>query len=148
MCIRDRVNTPYTLKLELDGASISVYLNGELKFTASDSSFTNGAIGVRTYKQSVSISDVEVKSLTPDEKTASDVASEITELTAPAKGDKALTLPSVPEGFSVAVTSSSNESAIALDGAITPPMNDTDVTLVLTVSKGTDTAETVPLRCV
>ncbi len=76
------------------------------------------------------------------ENTAKDIADGITEITAPAKGAEKLILPTVPEGFTVSIKSSSNEAVIDLEGNITPPALDTEVKLVLSVSKGDDTAET------
>ena len=77
--------------------------------------------------------------------TAQDIADGIKNLPGIKAGDKAVKLPEVPEGFSIAVSSSSNASVIALDGTITPIMDDAEVTLVLTVSNGMDTAETAPI---
>ena len=71
-----------------------------------------------------------------------EIAASFIEIATPAKGEEKLTLPTVPEGFTVSIKSSSNLSVIALDGSITPPMRDTEVKLVLTVAKGTDTADT------
>ena len=76
------------------------------------------------------------------ENTAKDIADGITEITAPAKGAEKLILPTVPEGFTVSIKSSSNEAVIDLEGNITPPALDTKLKLVLSVSKGDDTAET------
>jgi|GEM_PF-2497029 len=80
----------------------------------------------------------------PVEKTAAEVASEITAIAAPSKDATTLTLPTVPEGFSVAIKSSGNTGVIATNGTITPPANATTVTLILTVTRDSDqtTADT------
>lgn len=75
-------------------------------------------------------------------RTAAEVAAEITEIPAIAAGAEKVTLPRVEEGFTVSIYSSSNEDVIDLDGNITPQADDTEVKLVLTVGKGTDTANT------
>lgn len=69
-------------------------------------------------------------------------AAKITSITAPAQDATSLDLPVVPEGFTVAIKSSSDEAVIDTDGNITPPDAATTVTLVLTVSKDGKTADT------
>ena len=75
------------------------------------------------------------------------VAANITYLSNPAFSDEMLTLPAVPEGFSIAIKSSSHPQVINLDGKIYLPAEETKVTLVLTVRKESDgsTADTIPL---
>lgn len=53
-------NTWYTLKLVLNGSSLTGYVDGVQKVSATDTSFTSGCIGARTYAQSVAIDDVIV----------------------------------------------------------------------------------------
>ena len=77
--------------------------------------------------------------------TVEDVAAAITEIEAPVFGNEALTLPEVPEGFTISIQSSSNEDIIALDGSLSFPTYDTEVTLVLTVANGDDTANTADI---
>lgn len=68
------------------------------------------------------------------------VASQIKaeDITNPALNDTALTLPTIPTGFSVAIYSSSNEEVIQTDGTIVPPQVDTTVAIVLQVTKDAD----------
>ncbi|MEQ2456395.1 Ig-like domain-containing protein, partial [Flavonifractor hominis] len=66
---------------------------------------------------------------------AQDVADSITQVDAPARGATELTLPQVPEGFRISITSSSLPEVIALDGTIQIPDADTEVTLVFQVEK-------------
>ena len=82
-------------------------------------------------------------------KTADEAAAEITGLASPEKGATKLTLPTI-DGFTVSIKSSSNENVIDLAGNITPPASDTEVTLVLTVTRngqtrGIDQADTKEL---
>lgn len=77
--------------------------------------------------------------------TAQELADKITSLENPEKDAVELTLPEMPDGASVAIKSSSNEDVVALDGTIVPPAADTPVTLVLTVTKDGETADTIPL---
>lgn len=63
------------------------------------------------------------------------IAAGITSIEAPAQDAKALDLPIVPNGYSVAIKSSSVDTVIALNGTITPPEEATTVNVVLTVSK-------------
>ena len=75
--------------------------------------------------------------------TAATEAAKITSLTNPEQGAAVLTLPTVAEGYTVSIKSSSNTGIIALDGTITAPDETTEVKLVLTVSDGAgDTADT------
>ncbi|TXK84406.1 NPCBM/NEW2 domain-containing protein [Paenibacillus sp. N3.4] len=79
---------------------------------------------------------------------AADVALGITSIPAPAKNDTILTLPTVPDGFTVAIKSSNNEAVIPLDAQIFPTDADTSVTLVLKVTRVSDnsTADTAPIQ--
>ncbi|MEK0315184.1 S-layer homology domain-containing protein, partial [Cohnella sp. 56] len=74
----------------------------------------------------------------PVEKTAAEIAGGIADIAAPEKDAEQLTLPSVPNGFTVAIKSSSNEAVIGLDGKIVPPAADATVKLVLTVTRTSD----------
>jgi hypothetical protein len=78
---------------------------------------------------------------------AAQVAGAITSVTAPSAGATSLTMPTVPNGFTIAITSSSDQSVIALDGTITPPATTTVVYLVFTVTRTSDgtTATVGPL---
>jgi hypothetical protein len=84
------------------------------------------------------------------ERTAAEVAGEITTIAAPAKDATSLTLPTVEEGFTVAIKTSDNEGVIALDGTIVPPEDETTVALVLTVTRTSDstTADTDSINVV
>ena len=55
-------NTIYTLKLGLNGSSLTGYLNGSPLISASDSSLSAGKIGLRTYIQTASFDDITVTS--------------------------------------------------------------------------------------
>lgn len=79
----------------------------------------------------------------PVEKTAQEVADSITTIEAPVKDATMLVLPTVPEGFTVAIKTSSNPGVIALDGTITPPDTDTIVTLTLEVTRISDGSKAV-----
>ncbi|GBF35354.1 hypothetical protein DCCM_4477 [Desulfocucumis palustris] len=79
--------------------------------------------------------------------TAAQVAAGITGIASPSQGDAVITLPAVPEGFTVSIKSSSNPGVISPGGAITPGETDMVVYLVLTVTKLSDntTADTSTL---
>lgn len=68
------------------------------------------------------------------------VANAVHELDNPASGETELKLPSVPAGFKISIYTSSHPEVIDLDGNITPPGEDTEVELILKVTKGTNTA--------
>lgn len=53
-------NTWYTLKLVLNGTSLTGYVDGVQKVTATDSSISSGCIGVRAYTQSCAVDDFMV----------------------------------------------------------------------------------------
>lgn len=50
------------------------------------------------------------------------------------KGEKALVLPKVPEGYNIKITQVSPEDIIALDGKVTTPKKDTDVLVTISVT--------------
>ncbi|CAI8892628.1 putative extracellular nuclease [Brevibacillus sp. IT-7CA2] len=77
------------------------------------------------------------------EKTAQEVAESITQLTQPAAGETRLKLPEVPTGFTIAIKSSSDTAVIALDGKITPPNRQTNVDLILEVTRTSDQSTAV-----
>ncbi|MCX6724315.1 MAG: DUF5011 domain-containing protein [Candidatus Staskawiczbacteria bacterium] len=78
------------------------------------------------------------------------VAAGITTITAPVADAPALTLPTVPAGYTVAIKTSDTLSVVALDGTITPPATDTTVVLVLTVTNTatSQTADTASINVV
>ncbi|MCR8636500.1 S-layer homology domain-containing protein [Paenibacillus sp. N5-1-1-5] len=75
------------------------------------------------------------------QQTADEVAGAITTIAAPAKDTAALTLPTVPAGFTVAIKTSSNTGVIALNGTIVPPTAATTVNLVLEVTRTSDSSK-------
>lgn len=50
----------YTVKLEVKGEQINMYINGELELTATDGSLTSGGIGLIAYKVQAKFDDVVV----------------------------------------------------------------------------------------
>lgn len=52
--------TWYTVKLDIVGSTIRMYVNGVLQLTATDSSLTSGAVGLVAYKTSASFDQVVV----------------------------------------------------------------------------------------
>ena len=70
--------------------------------------------------------------------TPAEVAEGITEIAAPAKGATQLTLPKMPEGFTIAIQSSSDESVVTTGGTVYPPRIDTTVTLTLRITRTSD----------
>lgn len=71
-----------------------------------------------------------------------DIANGITMLENPEPNDRQLKMPQIPEGFTVSIKTSSNEKVIDLQGQITTPVFNTPITLVLTVSDGSVSADT------
>jgi len=94
------------------------------------------------------IVDVNIPDLEPVAIEAAEIAAAITTIVAPAKGATALTLPTVPTFYSIAIKSSSNEDVIAINGTIVPPSTQTIVTIVLEVTRSSDgtTASTGPIQ--
>lgn len=76
--------------------------------------------------------------------TAAAVASKITSIEAPEEDAASLTLPTVPNGYTIALKSVTPEGIIGTDGAIAKPASDTFVSVVFTVTKTADgtTADT------
>jgi pectate lyase len=54
------LNNWYTVRFELNGSTLSVYLDGELIRTVTDTAFTSGKIGLYTANKSFEIDDVRV----------------------------------------------------------------------------------------
>jgi pectate lyase len=52
--------TWYTIKLELNGSTINMYVNGTLQLTATDSSITSGGIGLVAFKTVAKFDDITV----------------------------------------------------------------------------------------
>lgn len=76
---------------------------------------------------------------------AAEVAAEITSAELPAAGAASLQLPAVPEGYTIAIASSTG--LISADGTIAWPKETTEVTLIFTVTRESDgtTAQTAPI---
>lgn len=70
--------------------------------------------------------------------TAESIARGIPAVTPPATDATRLTLPKVPAGFTVSIRKTSNPRLVALDGTVTPPVNDDPVELVLAVTRNAD----------
>lgn len=68
----------------------------------------------------------------------------------PAKDGISLTLPAMDSGYTVAIKTSSNTAIIATDGTVTPPVYQTTVGLVLTVThtESGKTADTVSINVI
>ncbi len=62
------------------------------------------------------------------------VAARITSVTSPISGATSVTMPTVPDGYTIAITTSSNTNVIATDGTINSPSTDTTVNLTFTVT--------------
>lgn len=81
--------------------------------------------------------DTEIENVDEAAQAAVDAAAaQITSITAPEANTTKLTLPTVDD-YTVAIKSSNNEAVIALDGTITPPDAETDVTLTLELTNTT-----------
>jgi hypothetical protein len=52
-----------TLKLSLDGNVLTAYVDGVMQFAATDNALSQGAIGVRSYHQSIAVDDVVVQAI-------------------------------------------------------------------------------------
>lgn len=70
--------------------------------------------------------------------TAQEVAEDIDSINDPELGAAKLDLPDVPDEFNINIESSSRPDVINTNGDITPPAEDTDVTLVLRVTRNYD----------
>ena len=90
----------------------------------------------------------------PPAPTAAEIAAGITSVTAPSADETSLTLPIVPDGYTIEISSSGNEEVVGTNGAIIPPEEDTVVDVVFTVTKILDNtsantdniAVTIPAR--
>ncbi|GHH99939.1 DUF4832 domain-containing protein [Neobacillus kokaensis] len=75
--------------------------------------------------------------------TTADVASSITTIEQPSRSQTNLALPKVPDGYSVSIFSSDNESVIAVDGTIRPQQSDTNVSITLEILNESDHSKAV-----
>ena len=82
--------------------------------------------------------------------TPATLASKITSMEAPVKGATSITLPKVPNGYTIAIKSATPAGILTTDGTITQPAIDTVVSLVFTVTKTADgtTADTGTINTV
>ncbi|GMK37671.1 hypothetical protein PCCS19_07250 [Paenibacillus sp. CCS19] len=55
--------TWYTIKLEMNGSSIKMYVNGVLQLSATDTSLTSGAVGLVAFKTATKYDDIVVSDL-------------------------------------------------------------------------------------
>ncbi|TXK84423.1 hypothetical protein FU659_09315 [Paenibacillus sp. N3.4] len=101
---------------------------------ATQAQLDNAAASLQT-----AIAGLEIERNSP-----ADVANGITAIEAPAKGATSLTLPSVPDGFTIKISYTDGTNVIHSDGTITPPQEDKTVLVVLEVTRTSDgaTAET------
>jgi hypothetical protein len=76
--------------------------------------------------------------------TAGGVATGIKSVTVPAADATSLALPTVPNGYTIAINASSDIGVIGTNGTIAPPVTTTSVVLVFTVTRTSDntTADT------
>ena len=73
---------------------------------------------------------------------AGEIAALLTSVTAPAVGATTLTLPTVPAGYTVGIKSvSPDTTTLSTSGTITPPASAKTVTVVLTVTRTSDSSE-------
>ena len=85
----------------------------------------------------VTLSEVELYQAFYEEESAQSVADDLC-VYQPAYGASSVTTSVVPEGYKVDLISSSNQKVVALDGTITTPTEDTEVTLTYRVTKTAD----------
>lgn len=146
-----------TLSTVSVGAAVYYTLDGSLPTAASGMKYAGPLVLERSaYIRAIAVqdgwqdSDVSAYAITVAPLTAAGVADTIRSLAAPEPDATVLTLPAVPEGYTVAIKSSDRPDVIDERGVIVPPEADTAVTLVLTVTKSADetTADTVGLTVV
>lgn len=77
---------------------------------------------------------------------AAEMAETVNTIPAIAKDQRSVVLPNIGSNFKIAIAESSNENAVALNGSIGFLDNDTEVTLILSVSNGDDIARTQPIN--
>lgn len=90
--------------------------------------------------------EIDAENEAKAQKAVDEEAAKITTIEAPEKDATKLTLPTV-EGYTVAIKSSDKIDVIAMNGTITPPTDETDVKLTLTLTnvESKKTADTVEI---
>jgi len=126
----------------------SAYAQSVIEDRAGDGVHIDDVVYSLTHAEAVFTSE-EVKDLLSQmiALSADQVAAAVTTVTGPAVNATSLTLPSVPEGFTIAIHTSSNPAVIGTNGVITPPPAATNVDVVFTVTRTSDgsTADTGPI---
>lgn len=138
------INTGDDVKLNLGSASaefVSSEAGENVEVKISGLSLT----GKDAEKYTLSSTEFTTSANIKSEMTASDVAASINSVIPVEKDSRSLVLPYVGSGFTVSVASTSNSNLIDTDGHVGYADTDTDVTLVFSVSKNDDIAQTVPV---
>ncbi|MBC8061795.1 MAG: glycoside hydrolase family 3 C-terminal domain-containing protein [Clostridiaceae bacterium] len=93
---------------------------------------------------------ISINVVVPAKTTAATVAAGITSIVSPAKDDRCLKLPTVPQGYKIAIKSVNPKYVIATNGTITPPNKDTKVAVIFRVTKTEDGtfADTISINVV
>ena len=144
--------TSLTMPTVPDGFTIGIKTSSNKNVIATDGTITPPEKATKvtlvftvTMTSNETTADTKSISVTvPKKVLASEIAAAIRSLKAPAAGATSLTMPTVPDGFTIGIKTSSNQDVVATDGTITPPEKATKVTLVFTVTKTSDgtTADT------
>lgn len=73
-CAKIAHGQEYALKILLSGNKMAFYVDGELVYTYTDDRYKNGTVGVRSYEESFTVDDFEVRALTAEDQAAIDAA--------------------------------------------------------------------------
>jgi hypothetical protein len=136
---RPTLATNWTFQYKIDGQTVW----GPVAYGSTGPTITS--VGMGNGAGLGWVDDFTLSSLNDDSVYQSaDIAAGIRAVTTPMRGSTNLVLPVVTSGYQLSIKSSSNPSVIATNGVINPPLTNTVLQLVLTVTRLSDgqTADT------
>lgn len=144
-------NVSHHIKVVAISSKIKIYVDdmNTPKIDISDDSFNAGSVGFRTWKTDIKYDNVIANVYEENiNDTARGIASKIIEIKTPTNMQNKITMPEIPEGYSVKVKLSQPSGRVLEDGTIIYSEEATDVTLVLNITKKSNntSADTIPIK--
>lgn len=143
---KNGIITKYNIYTSVDGNSFTKVANGNwnldrnkktVEFNATNAKYVR-LEALEGYGGYASAAEIIIYKKNIVQIAAADIANSITAIQSPNKGDKNLSLPQMPNGFSGRIYTSSNNNIIGTDGKINPGNTNSEVTIVLEVTRLAD----------
>jgi hypothetical protein len=141
------VPTGYTIGIHTSSDSGVVGTNGTIAPPAVETSVSLVFTVIRTSDGSTANTSAIAVAVPAHVLTAAEIALGITSVSAPVTNAVYMPLPTLPTGYTIAISSSSEEQVVSTTGAIVPPVTATPVNLVFTVTRisNNSSADTISL---